>query len=639
MRRALEKKLALSAGLHPERVQWLYDGRAASAAASAPAAPPSYLLYWMQTSVRTKYNYALEYAVAAASALAMPLYVVYLFADRSALPHGTLKLPAVRRDENAHVFATERHAKFALEGLTDARQRLAARGLRLEVLRCPGSGDIDGSDTSHAATADSPARSELVAALARDAALVVTDCAYLRPWRLQTQALAAHAKATDAIFGVVQVEGDVVVPSAVASVKGEYAARTIRPRITKHLDRFLVPLESAELADVARTVISDRVTPSLVEKLLEVNTAASPAKKTNGETSASLTSVTGSLSPATASPPLATTSGASFLLASLKPLDVSTPELVTHTLQTLDVDRSVPGVSTVVGGEQRAVALAKDFLTHKLARYAKERNEPSGDACSGLSLYLRFGHISPVRVAVAANELTASAVKESRASFLEEMIVRRELSVNMVVYNAQHYDSPACLPAFARETLELHAADKRPVLYSLEQLERAQTADPFWNAAQLELLATGDMHGYMRMYWGKKLLEWTRSPEEGFRWALHLNNKLALDAPDPNSYTGIAWTFGKHDQGWAERPVFGKVRYMNEAGLKRKFRMDAYVRKAREAASRAGIAVPDGAAACSSGGIKGYLTAATKRKTSKAKEEEDKPSKAAGKAASKKRRT
>jgi deoxyribodipyrimidine photo-lyase len=638
MRRALEKKLALPAGLHPERVQWLYDGRAtgtATATATATAAaPPKYLLYWMQTSVRTKYNYALEFAVAAASALALPLHVVYLLADRSAVPHTTRKLPAVRRDENALVLATERHAKFALEGLADATQRLAARGLRLEVLGCPGS-------SGDATAPNIPSRSELVTALARDAALVVTDCAYLRPWRLQTQALATHAKAADAAFGLVQVEGDVVVPSAVASVKEEYAARTIRPRITKHLDRFLVPLESAELVDAARTVASGQTLQSLVEKLIRPDTEASPVKKT-GKTakqkpSSSPTSVTGSPTPTAHA-----TAASSALLSSLKPLDVSTPESVTQTLQTLDVDRSVPGVSTVVGGEQRAVALAKDFLTNKLDKYAKDRNEPSGNACSGLSLYLRFGHISPVRVAVAANKLASSSIKESRASFLEEMIVRRELSINMVVYNAQHYDSIECLPAFARETLRIHANDKRPVLYSLEQLERAQTADPYWNAAQLELLATGDMHGYMRMYWGKKLLEWTKSPEEGFTWALHLNNKLALDAPDPNSYTGIAWTFGKHDQGWAERPVFGKVRYMNEAGLKRKFRMDAYVRKAREAAKRAEVAVPDDEAAAS-GGIKAYLTAATKRKSSKAtgeEEEEDKPKKAKTKAASsKKRRT
>lgn len=548
MRRALEQSLALPNGLHAERVQWLHEGVERSTSGS-------HLLYWMQTAVRTKYNYALEYAVAAAKALALPLHVVYLLADRAALGHPPPALPmALGSDENARVLATERHAKFALEGLADAHRRLAARGLRLEVLRHPASSD------------SVPLRSQVAAAMAREAALVVTDCVYLRPWRDEMRAFVATATETDAPYGVVQVEGDVVVPSAVASTKEEYAARTLRPRISAHFSRYLVPLETVELAAASRSVQG----PSLLDKLR--------AKADASE--ASPTGVSGVDPTESAVDPM-----------DLERLDVSTSEAVTQTLATLDVDRSVRGVTALVGGEEQASAVTKTFLTTKLAQYARDRNEPSADACSGLSPYLRFGHISPVRVVLAAKKMRGSDVMEGRTSFLEELIVRRELSVNMVVYNQPHYDSIECLPNYARVTLADHAEDERPQLYSLEQVETGRTYDPSWNAAQLELAATGVMHGYMRMYWGKKLLEWTATPAQGFAIALHLNNKFGLDAADPNSYAGIAWVFGKHDQGWPERAVFGKIRYMNEAGLRRKFRMDAYIGKALAAAEAAGIEV------------------------------------------------
>jgi deoxyribodipyrimidine photo-lyase len=156
--------------------------------------------------------------------------------------------------------------------------------------------------------------------------------------------------------------------------------------------------------------------------------------------------------------------------------------------------------------------------------------------------------------------------------------VRRELSHNFVFYNDQ-YDTFACLPPWAHETLTCHAKDKREYVYSLAQFENAQTHDPYWNAAQKEMVLTGKMHGYMRMYWGKKILEWSENPRTAFEIALYLNNKYELDGRDANGFAGVAWCFGKHDRAWAERPVFGKVRYMNAAGLKRKFDIDAYVKK------------------------------------------------------------
>jgi deoxyribodipyrimidine photo-lyase len=150
--------------------------------------------------------------------------------------------------------------------------------------------------------------------------------------------------------------------------------------------------------------------------------------------------------------------------------------------------------------------------------------------------------------------------------------------MNFVNFN-DRYDSYDCLPEWAKQTLRAHKSDRRQYQYSFEELEEARTHDPYWNAAQREMVLFGKMHNYMRMYWGKKILEWTRKPEDAFRVALQLNNKYELDGRDPNGFTGVAWCFGKHDRPWQERKVFGKVRYMNAEGLRRKFDMDAYVRR------------------------------------------------------------
>lgn len=161
---------------------------------------------------------------------------------------------------------------------------------------------------------------------------------------------------------------------------------------------------------------------------------------------------------------------------------------------------------------------------------------------------------------------------------VDELIVRRELAMNFVERNP-FYDSFSSISSFARETLLAHAEDPREYLYSLETLEQGKTHDRYWNAAQRELVLKGKMHGYMRMYWGKKVIEWTSSPEEAYRFLVHLNNRYSLDGRDPNGYAGIAWCFGKHDRPWKERPIFGKVRYMNDKGLERKFRIKDYAEK------------------------------------------------------------
>ncbi len=243
-------------------------------------------------------------------------------------------------------------------------------------------------------------------------------------------------------------------------------------------------------------------------------------------------------------------------------------------VRALGVDRSVPPVAGVTGGAAKASHVLATFVEQKLRTYHDDRNDPSLRGQSGLSPYLHFGHIAPLQIVEAVKGRRGPGVK----AFLEELIVRRELSMNFTHYN-DAYDRFDGLPSWCRATLHAHQHDPRPYRYSIEQLDAAKTHDAYWNAAQTEMVRTGTMHGYMRMYWGKKILEWSDRPQEAFRTALLLNNKYQLDGRDPNSFAGVAWCFGKHDRPWAERPVFGMVRYMNAKGLERKFDIDGYVRR------------------------------------------------------------
>lgn len=235
-------------------------------------------------------------------------------------------------------------------------------------------------------------------------------------------------------------------------------------------------------------------------------------------------------------------------------------------LKNLKIDHSVDKSNGFFGGENKAHKLLLSFVENNLDNYHIDKNNPSKDACSKLSPYLHFGQISSLEIALKIKNSKRNP--EAIASFLEEIIVRRELAINFVNYN-ENYDNIKCLPGWATKSLNEHNKDKREYLYSLEELENVKTHDKFWNASQSELIKTGFMHGYMRMYWGKKIIEWSNSYEKAYKTALFLNNKYQLDGRDPNSYAGIAWCFGKHDQAWKERNIFGKVRYMNENSLKK----------------------------------------------------------------------
>lgn len=239
----------------------------------------------------------------------------------------------------------------------------------------------------------------------------------------------------------------------------------------------------------------------------------------------------------------------------------------------IDADTSVPAVSWITPGEKAAEEMLQDFIKNRLSIYDEQRNDPTKDALSNLSPYIHYGHISTQRIALEMENVNGHA----KAAFLEELIVRKELSDNYCFYN-QNYDNPKGYPQWAKDSLAKHAEDKREFTYSLHELEAAKTHDPLWNAAQNEMMQKGKMHGYMRMYWGKKILEWTKNVEEAQKFCIALNDKYFIDGRDPNGYTGIAWSIGGvHDRAWFERPIFGKIRYMSYNGAKSKFDIKKYI--------------------------------------------------------------
>ncbi|MFC2135171.1 deoxyribodipyrimidine photo-lyase [Bacteroidota bacterium] len=241
----------------------------------------------------------------------------------------------------------------------------------------------------------------------------------------------------------------------------------------------------------------------------------------------------------------------------------------------IKVDLTVKEVDWIKPGEGAAHEALKNFINNRFIIYAEKRNDPNADAQSNLSPYLHFGHIPSQIVALSIQPLIEHP--DSKKAFLEELIVRKELSDNFCYYNF-NYDSFHGFHDWAQESLNIHRKDKREYVHTLKEFETAKTNDSLWNAAQMEMVKTGKMHGYMRMYWAKKILEWTKSPEEALYASIYLNDKYQLDGRDPNGYAGIAWSIGGvHDRAWSERNVFGKIRFMNFNGCKRKFDVLRYI--------------------------------------------------------------
>ncbi len=252
-----------------------------------------------------------------------------------------------------------------------------------------------------------------------------------------------------------------------------------------------------------------------------------------------------------------------------------TPANIKELVASCQIDHSIPPSSEFRGGRLATEKLLNTFLRDKLRHYAEGRNEPSANATSDMSPYLHFGQISALEIALKVTEY-AHEHKLIADEYLEELIVRRELAFNY----ARFVDDPGDLknlPDWCQLNMQKHAKDKRDPVYSPEQFARAETHDELWNATQNEMLQRGKIQGYYRMYWGKKIIEWSRTYEEAARTMIDIHGRYALDGRDPNTYTNIFWCFGLHDRPWPERPIFGKMRYMSLEGMKRKTNTRAYI--------------------------------------------------------------
>lgn len=431
-----------------------------------------YVLYWMQMFKRVSQNHALEIAIRKANKFKVPLVV-----------YEGLKY--------YYPWANDRIHSFILEGVEEKRREFAKRGIKYVFFL----------------QMDENSAKQTVAALARDACLIVTDD---YPCFIIPRHNAVIAERAE--IPVYAVDSCGVIPMS-RFEKEEYAAYTIRPKIKRMLGDYLKPLDESEVETRANG--------------LEVNCP--------------------------------------------KTIVDDIPKLVAECA----IDHSVPPSGVYKGGSAAGRERLAKFVGEILSDYGAARNKPDRDGSSRLSSYLHFGFLSPVEVALAAKN--SDAADESKEAFLEELIVRRELSFNMTRLNPD-YDSLKCLPEWVHQTMRKHADDPREKIYTLEQLENAETDDPLWNAAQMELVKTGEIHNYVRMLWGKNVIGWSRSYEDAFETLVHLNNKYALDGRDPNSYAGILWCFGKHDRPWMERPVFGTIRYMTSNSTGKKFDSKAYIR-------------------------------------------------------------
>lgn len=367
------------------------------------------------------------------------------------------------------------------------------------------------------------------------AGMLVTD---FLPLNINKKWITAVAKKLDIPFE--QVDAHNIVPCWITSPKQEFGAYTIRPKIHKLLPEFLDEF------------------PSLNKLLKPQSRIASLLKKR----------------PAWNYP-------------------VREPNF-RHLESTLKIDFTVLPVKNLRPGSKEGLKRMKDFIGGNLRDYDTAHNDPNLEGQSGLSPYLHFGQISAQRVALeilkifgpdilekntnaAGKSKKINSAQISAAAFMEELIVRRELSDNYCFYNPD-YESFQGFPAWARKNLNIHRMDPREYLYTQEQFEFAQTHDPLWNSAQEQMVTGGKMHGYMRMYWAKKILEWSPSVEQAQKIAIYLNDKYSLDGRDPNGYAGIAWSMGGlHDRPWSARPVFGQIRFMSYGGCKSKFNVASYI--------------------------------------------------------------
>lgn len=448
-----------------ERVQLLNDKAANNEG--------RYVLYWMQMFKRHEYNHALNFAVEQANERKLPLVV-----------YEGLKF--------YYPWASDRFHTYILEGVEEKRRAFETLGIKYVFYL----------------QKDKNSPKQTVARLAKDAALIVTDDF---PCFIIPKHNAAIVEKAE--IPVYAVDSNGVIPLSKFE-KEEFAARTIRPKIKRILNDYLVPFEEAKI--------------NIKSLDLKVDCTDTQVNEKN----------------------------------------------IARLVSECDVDHNVKPSGIYHGGTINGRKRLEKFLERILSGYDASRNKPEIDGCSRLSSYLHFGFLSPLEVALAVKNSDAPQV--SKDAYLEELIVRRELSYNFTRFNQKH-DSLESLPEWAQKTMREHEGDKREIVYSLEELESCRTYDELWNASQREMNITGEIHNYVRMLWGKNVIAWTRSYEEGYTILEHLNNKYCLDGRNPNSYAGILWCFGKHDRPWMERKVFGKMRYMTTGSTGKKFDSKRYI--------------------------------------------------------------
>ncbi|PKN80790.1 MAG: deoxyribodipyrimidine photolyase [Candidatus Cloacimonetes bacterium HGW-Cloacimonetes-1] len=422
--------------------------------------------------------------------------------------------------------ANQRHFRFMAEGVVETMNELRKWGIGMLVMQ----GD--------------PA--ELIPKVCMNAVSVFTDLGYLR-WQGEIRnQVAANLHKANLDLNVIETEA--VVPVEIASGKEEYSAATLRRKICNHILDFE---HNFALATIHQAIDWQDM-KSTVSTSYTLATNADP---------------------------------------------ISLGHLWQCIVDTINHDTSVSCVNSFAGGYTEALTRLNHFILNSLQDYSAERSDPGKGIQSNLSPYLHFGQISPHQTIegicsawncswqylplLIQSRKNLAGMDRNIADFLEELIIRRELSFNFCHYNPD-YDSYLSVPLWARQSLATHIFDRRKYHYCLDNLEQGNTHDIYWNRAQAEMLEHGKMHNYMRMYWGKKIIEWSDNPEEAYYTMLYLNNKYELDGRDANAYAGVAWCFGKHDRAWQERPILGKVRYMNARGLERKFQMEEYLKNNKE---------------------------------------------------------
>ncbi|NCC96168.1 MAG: deoxyribodipyrimidine photolyase [Synergistales bacterium] len=416
------------------------------------------VIYWMSRDQRARDNWALLHAQDLALEMGRALEVVFCLTE----------------DFSG---SSVRHHDFMLKGLEETAMDLVKLNISFKI------------------NLGNPGEEILRHATRTDPYAIVADFSPLRHHRGWLGRLTSQDR-----HRIIQVDAHNVIPCWLASEKREYAARTIRPKIRRMVDRFMSPFPE-------------------------------PVHHPHGT-------------------------------ATTDPIP---------TAMDLNLDR-YPSPLALEPGSDAGERKLKFFISQRLKDYGERRNDPNLDWTSGLSPYFHFGQIAPQR----AIQVALEANLPGTDPFVEEALIRRELSDNYCYYE-RDYDSYMGLPGWARETLDLHRGDKRPWVYGLDTLEAGETHDDLWNSIQRSLVDRGRIHGYLRMYWGKMILQWSASPEEAFKNALHLNDRYALDGRDPNGYVGVAWCMGLHDRPWPRRPVFGTVRSMSRTGCERKFNVASYL--------------------------------------------------------------